>query len=365
MNQSWMSSRTRSCVWPAALLLMVLVTALGCESREEIRHYRAAKVVLETDAGDTTDATDRMLAAIVLKDDTAWFFKLMGPKDEVQEQAEGFRELIESLKFVGGKPKWSAPDTWVERPAAGLRFATILVDPKNPDLELTVISLPNPAGADSRDYQLANVNRWRGQLGLEPMSLAALEKESEQIKFEGGTALMVNLLGTSGGTGGMGRPPFAGTPRPPRDNTPPPAESSALKFDKPDGWEEGELVVSRGGITLRHEAAFTAADGEQEVEVTVDRLPLARPALANVNRWRQQVGLSPLDEAAYRESAEQIELAGEPADYVQLVGEQETVLGVIAQRDGQAWFIKLKGENELAASERERFEKFVRSIRFE
>ncbi len=176
---------------------------------------------------------------------------------------------------------------------------------------------------------------------------------------------MVDLVGKSSAGGGPARPPFAGGGADSPPDSRPTAANSSLTFDKPDGWKEGELVVSRGGITLRHEGAFTASRGDEQVEITVDRFPPAAGALANVNRWRRQVGLPPQDEAAYRESAGQIEVAGKQRDYVQLVGEQQTILGVIAEQDDAEWFIKLKGDNDLAKAQREPFEAFVKSIRFQ
>ena len=54
---------------------------------------------------------------------------------------------------------------------------------------------------------------------------------------------------------------------------------------------------------------------------------------------------------------------------MELIGPQhatqpETILGVIAIEAGRVWVIKLKGDTELAAREKQNFESFVRSIRF-
>ena len=347
----------------AMALALALFSALpGCESRDQIRRYQAAKIVAANE-GDEAAQTQRMLAAIVSHEAKTWFFKMVGPDDAVQSQSEDFRKLIQSLEFASGKPKWALPEGWKETAASGIRFATLKTKAGDTDLELTVISLPNPPDGDDRAYQLANINRWRGQLQLPPLSADALDDASEQIDFQGGQAILVDIVGKSNSDGGMGRPPFAGVGAGPRPR--PPAPRGTLRFDKPEDWQEGKLVVSRGGITLRHEAAFVASDGDQQVEVTVDRMPAGGSLLANVNRWRRQVGLPPQDEAALRDSVQQLDLAGQTGEYVQFAGADESILGVIIERDDEAWFVKLKGNKELADAQREPFEAFVRSIRFE
>lgn len=55
--------------------------------------------------------------------------------------------------------EWTAPEGWPSKPGDGMRRATYAAG----KAELTVVSLPGEAGG-----ALANVNRWRGQLGLPP-----------------------------------------------------------------------------------------------------------------------------------------------------------------------------------------------------
>ena len=342
-------------------MAVAVVVSLGCGSKDEIRRYQAPKITSASNDQQTADS-QRMLAAIATDGDLAWFFKLMGPSEAVAKQRDNFRELLKSLKFAGGKPKWTAPEGWREKAGSGMRFATLSMTEGDEELELTVISLPKPDG-DDQEYTLANVNRWRGQLQLGPLSLDELQGESEEIKYEDGTAVFVDLEGKSSG-GGMGRPPFAAMGGGSGSEPDKPAKLK-LKFDPPAGWKEGELVVSRSGITLKHEAAFEVSDGDEKVEITIDRMPAMGGTLANVNRWRAQVGLSPVDEAGYRESVQKIELASKDRDYVQLIGPEQTILGVIAEHDGAALYIKLKGDKDLAQTESERFEAFVKSIRLD
>jgi hypothetical protein len=61
-----------------------------------------------------------------------------------------------------------------------MRFATFKA-PVPGKLEATVVVLPGPAGGE-----LANVNRWRGQIGLPAMDEASLAKARAVVKTKAG-----------------------------------------------------------------------------------------------------------------------------------------------------------------------------------
>ena len=80
-----------------------------------------------------------------------------------------------------GSLKWSLPKGWTELPGGGMRFATFK-SPYAGKLEATVVVLPGPAGGE-----LANVNRWRGQIGLPALDEAALAKSRTVTKSKAGS----------------------------------------------------------------------------------------------------------------------------------------------------------------------------------
>ena len=87
----------------------------------------------------------------------------------------------------------------------------------------------------------------------------------------------------------------------------------------------------------------------QSVEVSVVTLGgAAGGELANVNRWRAQVGLAPLDEAAL--AKERLEVASEvgPIAVYDLTGKGEggarMVAGLLNVPGGSTWFFKLTGD---------------------
>jgi hypothetical protein len=133
----------------------------------------------------------------------------------------------------------------------------------------------------------------------------------------------------------------------------------------PESWKPGRV----GGIRA---AAFSieGEDGKQVAEMTVTPLgPTAGDLKANVDRWRQEVNLAASKPEEIAGETRSIEIDGQKADYVHLVGPEtarprEATLGVILRRPDRVWFFKLRGPVEVVANEKERFEEFVKSVKF-
>lgn len=185
----------------------------GCDQTEQIRHYQVPKSVaiespqlppadMPKPAASTPAASQaaqaggpqRMLAALVLQADRAWFFKTMAPPASLDEHAESFRRLVQSLRFADGKPQWDLPADWRQKGESGMRFATLVFGASDSPLELTVIPLPIPPG-DRAAYVLSNVNRWRQQVNLPPIAASELDGQSEKLELDGGSAILVDLHG--------------------------------------------------------------------------------------------------------------------------------------------------------------------------
>ena len=65
--------------------------------------------------------------------------------------------------------QWLLPPGWTARMDGGMRYATLTPPQDAGKVEVSVVTLAGPAGGE-----LANVNRWRGQIGLPPVEEAAL-----------------------------------------------------------------------------------------------------------------------------------------------------------------------------------------------
>ena len=347
------------------LLALLLV---GCGESDEIRRYRAPKAAVvntpvEPPAAHSpldTSAPQRMLGAVIPINGYAWFFRMNGTPEQLQPHVAPFKQWLTSIRFENKKPSWELPDQWRLKPASGMRFATILPDPQSDDVELTVI--PLPIDGDPEQAILANINRWRGQLRLPPIDQAQLSATTEAIPLEGLTAVLVDLISDNRSDGDAGQASGRLGPEPQREEVA--SGGSRLEFETPEGWQPAPLVISRGGITIRHEAAFEITSGDQRLEFTLDRLPAAGSLLENVNRWRNQVGLEQIGAEELTQAIRKVEVDGVTADFVELIGEQDAILGVIAVRGDLAWYFKLRGNRALAAQEKEKFLSLAQSVKF-
>jgi len=75
--------------------------------------------------------------------------------------------------------KWTLPKGWTTTQAGGMRYATL--KPAG-NAEVSVVMLSGPAGGE-----LANVNRWRSQLGLPPVEEGTLAGSRQVVKAKAGT----------------------------------------------------------------------------------------------------------------------------------------------------------------------------------
>jgi hypothetical protein len=197
-----LTSRYQSALVFAMLGAAALLLA-GCDQPQPIRTYTVAK-----------DAPDRMLGGILLQDDRGWFFKLTGPRAELDAAADQFRDFLQSIRVEPGdeRPQWKLPAGWeVDSRPRQMRLATINVPLKSAAgktqmAELTVTVLPRTSG-DETPYLLANINRWRDQMGqgrITPQQVDALEK----IKSQAGDIFLVTIAGRQKAAGMTG--PFSG-----------------------------------------------------------------------------------------------------------------------------------------------------------
>jgi hypothetical protein len=86
---------------------------------------------------------------------------------------------------------WKTPAGWTELPGNGMRAATFVL-PKGPGkAEVTVIALPGDVGGE-----LANVNRWRGQIALPPVGEADLAGVRTKVRSGAGELFVYDFTST-------------------------------------------------------------------------------------------------------------------------------------------------------------------------
>lgn len=144
------------------------------------------------------------------------------------------------------------------------------------------------------------------------------------------------------------------------------APRGELAYDAPAGWEPLPKKPMR--------TAGFRVGGDPGTECTLVTLPGgAGGMLANVNRWRKQMSLGPIDEAALA-ALPRDTMLGRPAVLVELVGHyvgmggeadvaEGKMLGMLLELPAVSVFAKLVGNAKIVDAERERFLAFARSVR--
>ncbi len=308
---------------------------------------------------------------------------------------------------------WKTPEGWTEVPPAEMRVASFKIQGQNgKQADVSVIPLPGLPGSDE-----ANVNRWRGQVGLSPVSPDELKKSAESVEAGGQPAQLYDIAGQNQGSGDAPRilgviqhrtdavwffkmtgdadlaeqqkPAFVAflksvkfttvqaqtelpPSHPPIGDTgmgAPTASAPVSSEGKPDwqvpaGWQE----VSGGQFLV---AKFTITGKSSATAVNVSRSPGEGGGLVgNINRWRGQLGLTSLSDGDVNKLVTAIDVPGGRASLVDLsgtdarTGQPTRLVGVMVPQSGQTWFYKLMGDAKVVESQKDAFTKFVQSVKY-
>ena len=384
-------------VWLLSLVMPLLLLTAGCH-RDDVKVYRIAK--------DQDQSSQQTAPAL--------------PTDSPNPKLPPGHPDISSIPGAptaassSSAPQltWTTPAGWTEVPPSEMRVASFKVagaDGKQADV--SIVPLPGMAGTDA-----ANVNRWRGQVGLPVMTNDELQKSAENVEAGGQPAQLYDLAGQNPASGGTSRivgviqhrddtawfykmtgdadlveqqkPMFveflkslnfgataqtqtempAGHPATGGDmgtllSAPAPASSgNKPTWQVPAGWQEvsgGQFLVAK--FILTGEGGATAA-----VNVSMSAGGLA----ANVNRWRGQLSLAPLSEDDVKKSMTAIDAQGGKASLVEIsgmdaqTGKPARLVGVIVSQAGQTWFYKLMGDAKVVESQKVAFTRFVQGVKY-
>ncbi len=133
----------------------------------------------------------------------------------------------------------------------------------------------------------------------------------------------------------------------------------------PPGWKQ----IDPGAMLL---AKFSIASGDGNADVNVSSLAGEGGGLAaNVNRWRGQLGLPPVtQEDEFSKMVSLIDVASGNAQVVDLsgtdskTGKPSRLVGAIVPQNGQTWFYKLMGDEQIVAQQKDAFIKFIQSAKY-
>jgi len=330
-----------------ALLTILLLAAAGCGRQEEARHYRAPK-----------DPTWRTLGAIMPAGGTTWFFKLAAPADRVDPIKAEVLKFFGTLRAEaeGGQVRWTAPAGWVEEKGNAQREATLKFGAEEPKFEVSVSRLQGDGGG-----LLANVNRWRDQLGLEPISEPALAAVAKKLDGAVSDVWVVDLRGPNrpaGGPRGMMAKPAEPEP-PARGGQAPTIDDirAMFSFDRPPDWKENPQP-SRGRLF-----EFTADGSAGPALITLSALQGGGDLVGNVNRWRNQVGLDPLSEADVSKSATPVTFIGADAWLVEAIGSSSGIVVIASLSSEFSIFLKMSGPPATVQAQKEAFMKVAQTFK--
>jgi hypothetical protein len=374
-------------IWPATVGTLLIIAATGC-GRDSVKVYHV-------DASDTPTPPPVAAPAAM---PTAMPDGIPAPDNRRQPPLQ-----------------YTLPASWEKKALTQMRVASFGISQDGKQADVSVIPLGGMAGNDP-----ANVNRWRGQVGLDSLADAELSKLAEKITVGEQPADLYDLAGTSPGSGDAERiigvilhrdntawffkmtgeaglveqqkpafisflksVSFGGLAAPSTmdlSQLPPshPAiggmnpglqAASADAGDKPTwiipvGWQEGQLaqflvakyvIAGAGGAQAAVNVSSLAGDGGG--------------LLPNINRWRQQLGLTPAAETDLAKLAT-IDASGGKATMIELsgtdgrTGKPARLIGAVLPLGGQTWFYKLMGDTDLVAQQKEALVKFVQSAKY-
>jgi hypothetical protein len=160
-------------------------------------------------------ARQRILVAMLTRGPMSWFFKMTGEDALVASQKDSFLQFLKSVSFVETAPAemaaapaaqnenqnatsiWTIPSGWQSLPPSQFLLAEFAITGANgAKADVNVAELSGDGGG-----LLANLNRWRGQLGLGAVAESDLPRITQSLNLPGATATLVDLTGTDSTTG--------------------------------------------------------------------------------------------------------------------------------------------------------------------
>jgi hypothetical protein len=307
--------------------------------------------------------------------------------------------------------QWTLPAGWTEVAPGEMSIASFKKSGRNgAEAEVTVVPLPGMAGGDN-----ANVNRWRGQVGLPAATPDEFQKMGEPVQVGDQPGTLYDIAGQgSGGAKGIlgviqqrngttwffkmagdaglveqqkpefitflksltftaaaqptamppGHPPLGGgdahAPMMSTDST----GTGKPVWTVPTDWQE----VPASQFLLAEYSIADASGAKAEVNVA-ELSGAGGGVLPNVNRWRGQIGLDPVDETGLAKVTTSMDITGSQATLVDLTGtdangQPTRLVAAIVPMGNQTWFYKLMGDQKVVAREKDAFTKFVRTARY-
>ena len=139
-----------------------------------------------------------------------------------------------------------------------------------------------------------------------------------------------------------------------------PTGNGQLTWTAPAAWSaKAPSAMRKGSYTIRNES------GDADLSIT------AFPGdtgglLANLNRWRGQLSLPPLNQSDFAAATQHVDHNGLHMTVVDILGtgdKPQRILGAMIPHGGATWFFKLTGPAALVAREKPAFTAFLATIK--
>jgi hypothetical protein len=166
----------------AALLIGFSLSFTACE-KAEITTYRVAR--------QTSGPTPQVMAAQADNSRPAPAPAPKAPTPAPTAQANMANTAVPTASGEG--LAWSAPEHWKAKPTGAMRKGSYAItDERNNEADMSITAFPGNVGGE-----LANVNRWRGQIELEPITEAEMAAALTRFEKNGLKFAVVEAVGPS------------------------------------------------------------------------------------------------------------------------------------------------------------------------
>jgi hypothetical protein len=314
-------------------------------------------------------------------------------REEIQVYTAPRETREKAATVANGKPRprvaWTLPKDWKEVGAGQMSVASFsIAGSGGADAQVTITPLAKLAG---RDTEI--VNMWREQVGQEPLSREEAVKQFVPVVVGGEPGNLFEISGVPQEGSPAARivtamvhrsdaswfyklagdaalvevqkPAFIEFLKTIRITDGPPASEMAghshsaarPNWSVPAQWKElpaGQMQVAKFAVPER-----SGATGEVFVSVFPGD---TGGLLANVNRWRTEIGLAAADDAEAARVVSALDPARPEAKLIDMTNNNRRLIAAIVPRDGSYWFYKLRGDADAVTPEREAFVNFAKSM---
>ena len=353
---------------------LALFVLSGCNKQQDIQVYRVSKEAAAPDNGGMPP--------------------MGGPAGPSMAGAQGGSELTSAT-----------PAGWEPQPPSSMRLASFLVKGENGAVvDVSLVALGGGAGG-----VLENVNRWYSQLGQPAINADKLAQIAQHVPSMFGDVMLVDIEGLPQGgdpakdgrilggiipgddktmffkmrgnaalaeaqkgnfikwigsvrteDAGSGAPAEAMPAAPGAPATEVPVADAGkprIKWEVPDNWKTVPAT------SMRYASFAVAGQNGETADISISVFPgEAGGDFQNVNRWRGQIGLEPVEDI----KPLVVPVTGKSGDIssVDMNGTKGRILAGWTRINGNTWFFKVTGPDQLTAGEKEKFVKFLQSIDF-